>query len=193
MRVEFETAVEADAIGRDFADAAAAFGMTWELHHAAARTRSLLLVSKLGHCLNDLLFRWHADLLPIDVVAVASNHRDFERLVASYGVPYHHLPVTPSTRDRAEAALRRLIDDHDAELVVLARYMQLLGPDLCRDLSGRIINIHHSFLPSFKRARPHHQAHDRGVKLIGAPPTTSPPSWTRGRSSSRTSSGSTTA
>jgi formyltetrahydrofolate deformylase len=168
MRVEFETAVAADIIGRDFDVVAAAFGMTWELHPAEARTRSLLLVSKLGHCLNDLLFRWQADLLPIDVVAVASNHRDFERLAASYGVPYHHVPVTPPTRDEAEAALRRLVDAHDAELVVLARYMQVLGPDLCRDLSGRIINIHHSFLPSFRGARPYQQAHDRGVKLIGA-------------------------
>ncbi len=168
MRVEFETVVVLAELEHDFDDVAAAFGMTWELHEAGTRTRALLLVSKLGHCLNDLLFRWQSGLLPIEVVAVVSNHPDFAGLVGSYGLPYHRVPVTPATRTEAESELRRLIEHHHAELVVLARYMVVLGPELCHDLSGRIINIHHSFLPSFKGARPYQQAHDRGVKLIGA-------------------------
>ena len=168
MRVDFETSVAAEELEQEFDAVAARFGMTWALHEARLRTPTLLLVSRLGHCLNDLLFRWQAGLLPIEVVAVVSNHRDFERLVGSYGLAYHHVPVTPATRTEAESELRGVVDRHRAELLVLARYMQVLGPDLCRDLSGRIINIHHSFLPSFKGARPYQQAHDRGVKLIGA-------------------------
>jgi formyltetrahydrofolate deformylase len=168
MRVEFETAVSEAALRADFVEVASAFGMTWALDVAGARIRTLLLVSQLGHCLNDLLFRWQAGLLPIDVVGVVSNHRDFERLVDSYGLPFHHVPVTPESRAAADDELSRLVERHRAELVVLARYMQILGPELCRHLAGRIINIHHSFLPSFKGARPYQQAHDRGVKLIGA-------------------------
>jgi formyltetrahydrofolate deformylase len=168
MRVEFETAVAESALRRDFVDVARSFGMTWALYVAGASTRTVIVVSRLGHCLNDLLFRWQAGLLPIDVVGVVSNHRDFERLVDSYGLPYHHVEVGPETRPAADAELARLVDQHRAELVVLARYMQILGPELCHVLAGRIINIHHSFLPSFKGARPYQQAHDRGVKLIGA-------------------------
>jgi formyltetrahydrofolate deformylase len=171
MRVAFETAAAEPELRGDFGAAggvADAFGMTWALHRAGTRTRTLLLVSKHGHCANDLMFRWQAGLLPIDVVGVVSNHRDLERLVGSYGLPYHHVPATPATRPEAEAELRRLVERYGAELVVLARYMQVLSPELCAELSGRIINIHHSFLPSFKGARPYQQAHDRGVKLIGA-------------------------
>jgi formyltetrahydrofolate deformylase len=168
MRVEFETAVAEADLRRDFDGVAGAFGMTWELHVLGASTRTLILVSRLGHCLNDLLFRWQAGLLPIEIVGVMSNHRDFERLVDSYDLPYHHLAVGPETRAGADDELRRLVEHHRAELVVLARYMQILGSEVCRDLGGRIVNIHHSFLPSFKGARPYQQAHDRGVKLIGA-------------------------
>lgn len=171
MRVEFETpepGVSMGILSDDFRRVTDTFGMTWALHPATVRTRALILVSKLGHCLNDLLYRWHAGLVPVEVVAVASNHTDYEPLVGSYGLPYYHLPVTPATRVDAERQLRRLIGDHDAEVVVLARYMQVLSEDLCRDFEGRLINIHHSFLPSFRGARPYHQAHARGVKLIGA-------------------------
>jgi formyltetrahydrofolate deformylase len=168
MRVEFETAVAESKLRQDFVDVARSFGMTWALYVAGASTRTVILVSRLGHCLNDLLFRWQAGLLPIDVVGVVSNHHDFERLVGSYDLPYHHVAVSPDTRPAADAELRRLVDHHRAELVVLARYMQILGAELCHVFAGRIINIHHSFLPSFKGARPYQQAHDRGVKLIGA-------------------------
>src|SRR5581483_4803407 len=126
------------------------------------------MVSKQGHCLNDLLYRWRVGSLPAEIVAIVSNHRDFEQLALSYGIPFHHIAVTAETKADAEAQLVQLVDKEDVELVVLARYMQVLSADLCARLPGRIINIHHSFLPSFKGAKPYHQAHDRGVKLIGA-------------------------
>jgi formyltetrahydrofolate deformylase len=126
------------------------------------------LVSKFTHCLNDLLFRWSSGSLQIDVPAVVSNHPDAERLVSSYGVPFHHIPVTPDTKASAETALLSLVDELDIHLVVLARYMQVLSDGTCRALAGRAINIHHSFLPSFKGAKPYHQAFERGVKLVGA-------------------------
>ena len=126
------------------------------------------MVSKFGHCLNDLLFRARIGALPVEIAAVVSNHTDFAELVASYDVPFHHIPVTRDTKAEAEAQLLELVRAEDVELVVLARYMQVLSDDLCKQLSGRIINIHHSFLPSFKGAKPYHQAHARGVKLIGA-------------------------
>ena len=133
-----------------------------------ARIPTVLMVSQAGHCLNDLLFRWKSDLLPIDIKAVISNHTAFESLVGSYGIPFHRVPITAATRSDAEARQLELIEAAGAELVVLARYMQILSDPMCRALSGRAINIHHSFLPSFKGARPYYQAHDRGVKLIGA-------------------------
>ena len=125
------------------------------------------MVSRFGHCLNDLLFRWRSGALNTEIPAVVSNHPDLEPLVGS-GVPFHHVPVTADTKPVAEARLREIVREHDIDLVVLARYMQVLSDDLSRDLSGRVINIHHSFLPSFKGARPYHQAFARGVKLIGA-------------------------
>ncbi|HEX2550438.1 MAG TPA: formyltetrahydrofolate deformylase [Nocardioidaceae bacterium] len=151
-----------------FAPVAERWGMTWELWDAGAPYRTLILVSKFSHCLNDLLFRWSSGSLQIDVVGVVSNHPDCERLVASYGVPYHHVPVTADTKADAEKRLLELVDDEGVDLVVLARYMQVLSDDTCRRLTGKAINIHHSFLPSFKGARPYHQAFDRGVKLVGA-------------------------
>lgn len=142
--------------------------MRWSLHATAQPVKTVLMVSREGHCLNDLLFRWKSGLLPVDIRAIISNHRDFYQLAASYNVPFHHIPVTAATKAQAEAKQFEIIEAEGAELVVLARYMQVLSDDLCRKLSGRAINIHHSFLPSFKGAKPYYQAHDRGVKLIGA-------------------------
>ena len=144
------------------------FRMVWQLHATTQPMRTVILVSKEGHCLNDLLFRWKSGLLPLDIRAIISNHREFYQLAASYNVPFHHLPVTAATKAQVEAKQLEIIEAEGAELVVLARYMQILSDDLCRKLAGRAINIHHSFLPSFKGARPYHQAHDRGVKLVGA-------------------------
>jgi formyltetrahydrofolate deformylase len=143
------------------------FAMQMALHEASRRMKVMLAVSKHAHCLSHLLHRWQADELPIDVVGVVSNHDDLRRLVEWYGLPYHLLPATGGKAEQ-EARLFDLFASSGAELLVLARYMQVLSDDLCRRLEGRCINIHHSFLPSFKGARPYHQAHDRGVKVIGA-------------------------
>ena len=151
-----------------FAAVARNFGMDWELHPAGHRPRILIMVGKAGHCLNDLLFRWESGSLRAEVVAVVSNHRDLEPLAARHGVPFHHVPVPPGGRDVAEKTLLDLVAAERVELVVLARYMQVLSDLLCTELAGRAINIHHSFLPSFAGARPYHQAYERGVKLIGA-------------------------
>jgi formyltetrahydrofolate deformylase len=153
---------------RDFSWVAEAFHMSWQLHDQAARVRTLIMVSRLGHCLNDLLFRWRTGTLPVDVVGVASNHGDFAELAESYRIPFHHIPVTPQTKAAAEARLLEVIGEAGADLIVLARYMQILTGEVCKRVEGRMINIHHSFLPSFKGARPYHQAHERGVKLVGA-------------------------
>jgi formyltetrahydrofolate deformylase len=153
---------------RSFSWVAEAFHMTWQLHEAAARVRTLIMVSRLGHCLNDLLFRWKTGSLPVDVAGVVSNHPDFGELAASYRIPFHHIPVTPQDRAAAESQLLDVIDGTGADLIVLARYMQILSGEVCKRVEGRMINIHHSFLPSFKGAKPYHQAHARGVKLVGA-------------------------
>ena len=172
MRVQFESIPGGTAtvasLQETFSPVGESFGMRWRFFDAARPTPTLILVSRLGHCLNDLLFRHRSGLLPIDIRAVVSNHRDFYQLVASYGIPFHHVPVSPVAKAQAEARLMEVADAEGVELVVLARYMQGLSEDLCPRLEGRAINIHHSFLPSFKRARPYRQAHDRGVKLIGA-------------------------
>jgi formyltetrahydrofolate deformylase len=171
MRVLFEAldaSADPAALVAEFELIAARFGMDWQMHDAAEKPRVLILVSKFDHCLNDLLYRQRIGALPMTPVAVASNHVDAAALASSYGVPFHHLPVSAQTRPAQEAALRALIEDERAELVVLARYMQVLSPELCRALAGRAINIHHSFLPGFRGARPYHQAHARGVKVIGA-------------------------
>ena len=138
------------------------------VHEADYRTPTLLMVSKYDHCLRDLLYRWHAGELPVDIRMVVSNHWDLQEVAANYHVPFVHIPVNKDTKAAAEAKLMELVDEHDIELVVLARYMQILSDDLCRQLEGQIINIHHSFLPGFKGARPYHQAWERGVKVIGA-------------------------
>ena len=168
MRVRFAAPASLADLRAAFAPVSERFGMTWELWDAAAPYRTLILVSKFAHCLNDLLFRWSNQALQIDVVGVVSNHRDCEALAASYDVPFHHVPVSAQTKAAAEAELLSLVDSLGVDLVVLARYMQVLSDDTCRALAGRAINIHHSFLPSFKGAKPYHQAFDRGVKLVGA-------------------------
>jgi formyltetrahydrofolate deformylase len=169
MRVQFACAqLRHDELKVQMDTFAQPFQMQWSLHAQAQPMRAVILVSKEGHCLNDLLFRWKSGLLPLDIRAIISNHRDFYQLAASYNVPFHHLPVTADTKAQVEAKQYEIIQSEAAELVVLARYMQVLSDDLCQKLSGRAINIHHSFLPSFKGAKPYYQAHDRGVKLIGA-------------------------
>jgi formyltetrahydrofolate deformylase len=169
MRVQFAcSAVSQDELRTQLATFATGFDMKWSLHDTTQPMRTVLMVSKEGHCLNDLLFRWKSGLLPVDIRAIISNHREFYQLAASYNVPFHHIPVTAATKAQAEAKAYEVIEAEGAELVVLARYMQILSDDLCKKLSGRAINIHHSFLPSFKGAKPYYQAHDRGVKLIGA-------------------------
>jgi len=175
MRVHFalEDAGIADADLRGaFAALCEANGMRGQLHDAHAKPRVLIMVSKIGHCLNDLLFRYKSGLLPVEIPAIVSNHMDFYQLAASYNIPFHHLPLATGAPEEAklaqEARIIELLDMHKIDLVVLARYMQILSPGLCNALQGRAINIHHSFLPSFKGARPYAQAHTRGVKLIGA-------------------------
>ncbi|TQK45298.1 formyltetrahydrofolate deformylase [Streptomyces sp. SLBN-118] len=170
MRVHFsaDEPVTVEKLRAGFAAVGESFRMDWEIHPAEEPMRIILMVSKFGHCLNDLLFRWRTGALPVEIAAVVSNHTDFEELVTSYGIPFHHIPVTKDTKAAAEAQVLELVRAENVELVVLARYMQVLSDDLCKQLSGRIINIHHSFLPSFKGAKPYHQAHARGVKLIGA-------------------------
>jgi formyltetrahydrofolate deformylase len=169
MRVQFASAgATREALQAALSEHAAQWSMHFELHPAAQRMRTVIMVSQQGHCLNDLLFRWKSGLLPVGVAAIISNHRDFYQLAASYNIPFHHIPVTAATKPAAEAKQLEIIRAEGAELVVLARYMQVLSNDMCKALNGRAINIHHSFLPSFKGARPYFQAHDRGVKLIGA-------------------------
>ncbi|MEU4725588.1 formyltetrahydrofolate deformylase [Nonomuraea dietziae] len=168
MRVQFTAVLPQDELSSAFAGLIPEFGMDFKLRDLSVKPKVLILVSKFGHCLNDLLYRVRSGLLDIEIVAVASNHPDLRPLTQSYGIDYHHLPVTPETRPRQEAEILALVEHYQVELVVLARYMQVLSEDLCEKLSGRAINIHHSFLPSFKGAKPYHQAHDRGVKLIGA-------------------------
>ncbi|GGB38171.1 formyltetrahydrofolate deformylase [Sphingomonas metalli] len=171
MRVAFEHdgAVGLAALRDGFAPIAAAAGMDWTLKDAAAKRRVVLMVSRWDHCLGDLLYRTILGELPMEVVAILSNHPR-ERLHTSLigDIPYHYLPTTPATKAAQEAAVKQVIAETGAELVVLARYMQILSDDLARFLSGRCINIHHSFLPGFKGAKPYHQAHARGVKMIGA-------------------------
>jgi len=168
MRVQFSCPTPGEALRSDWEPFARTLNMRWQLHAAHQPMRTVLMVSKEGHCLNDLLFRCKSGLLALDIRAIISNHREFYQLAASYNVPFHHIPVTPGQKAQAEARQLEIIEAEGAELVVLARYMQILSDGMCRHLSGRAINIHHSFLPSFKGAKPYHQAHERGVKLIGA-------------------------
>jgi formyltetrahydrofolate deformylase len=170
MRVSFAAParVTAEAFTRAFSPVATAFGFDWQLHDLSVKPRVLILVSNIGHCLNDLLYRHAVGQLPMELVAVVSNHETMRRRVESDGLSYVHLPVSAETRASQEATLARMADERRIDLVILARYMQILSPELTGRLAGRLINIHHSFLPSFVGARPYHRAHERGVKLIGA-------------------------
>jgi formyltetrahydrofolate deformylase len=170
MRIEVSVpgAPQVEELRREFAPVAERFSMRAEIHDAAAPYRTLVLVSKHLHCLNDLLFRTSTGSLPIEIPAVVSNHPDAADMAAAHGVPFVHVPVTRDSKAEAEARLLELVRELDVDVVVLARYMQVLSDDLCRALAGRVINIHHSFLPSFKGAKPYHQAFDRGVKIVGA-------------------------
>lgn len=169
MRVQFACAQSDHAqLQAALSELASQWQMGLNLHAAEALMPTVIMVSQQGHCLNDLLFRVKSGLLPLDIRAIISNHRDFYQLAASYNIPFHHLPVSAATKAQVEAKQLEIIDAEGAELVVLARYMQILSNPMCQALSGKAINIHHSFLPSFKGAKPYYQAHDRGVKLIGA-------------------------
>jgi formyltetrahydrofolate deformylase len=172
MRVEFKhvdgAPLDFPALRSSFEETAQRFAMSWRLADAAERQRVVIMVSQYAHCLNDLLFRNSVGELNLDVVAIVSNHPTLQGTAEFYGVPFRHIPVTRETKAEAEAALLEIVREEQVELVVLARYMQILSDDLCRQLGGRAINIHHSMLPSFKGARPYHQAHARGVKFIGA-------------------------
>lgn len=170
MRVVFDPGeAGADALRSAFAPVAQQFAMDWTMRDTSAKRRTILMVSKFDHCLGDLLYRTRLGELPMDVVAIIGNHPKEALNISLIGdVPYHHLPITRDTKPQQEAEVKRIVDETGAEFVVLARYMQILSDDLARFLSGRCINIHHSFLPSFKGAKPYHQAHARGVKMIGA-------------------------
>jgi formyltetrahydrofolate deformylase len=168
MRVAVETTTTFTRLREHLDSVAGQFALNWQLHRAGAPVRTLILASKAAHCINDLLFLQRSGTLPIEIPAIVSNHRDLEPLADFYGIPFYYIPVTPETKADAEEQLLELVTRLDVELVVLARYMQVLSDTLCRHLEGRAINIHHSFLPSFKGAKPYHQAHARGVKIIGA-------------------------
>ena len=170
LRIHFSLAplTQFEPLHQDFERLSHEFDMTWQIHDLAKKSKVLILVSQQGHCLNNLLFRVRNQQLHADVVGVISNHPDFESLVRSYGIAFHHLPVKAETKTQQEAEILKIVDQTKTDLVVLARYMQILSPELCKALNGRAINIHHSFLPSFKGARPYYQAYARGVKIIGA-------------------------
>lgn len=170
MRVSFisEDKASLDQLRDGFTAVAAPFDMQFDFHDSARPMKTLLMVSRFGHCLNDLLYRWKIGALPIDIVGVVSNHFDYQKVVVNHDIPFHHITVTKNNKAEAEAQLMNVVNETGTELVVLARYMQVLSDALCKKMSGRIINIHHSFLPSFKGANPYKQAYERGVKLIGA-------------------------
>ena len=168
MHLSVPVTLSEEGLRAAFTSVAEELNLSWTLHAWQRKVRTLIAVSKFGHCLHDLLHRWRSDLLYTDIVGVVSNHEDFRSLVEWYGLPFHHLPVTAETKPQQEAKILELIDSSKADLLVLARYMQVLSEDMCRALDGRCINIHHSFLPSFKGASPYKRAFERGVKLVGA-------------------------
>lgn len=170
MHITFrsETGANLSTLEAQFAAVSEEFDTAFAFHDAAHRTKVLLMVSNFGHCLNDLLYRWKIGALPIDIVGVVSNHMTYQKLIVNHDIPFHHVKVTKENKPEAEARLATIIEESGTELVVLARYMQILSDQVCRKMAGRVINIHHSFLPSFKGANPYKQAFERGVKLIGA-------------------------
>ncbi|SCM66273.1 formyltetrahydrofolate deformylase [Donghicola eburneus] len=170
MRVGFasETGATLEELEAAFAPVIEKFGMQAAFHNEAEKMKVVIMVSRFGHCLNDLLYRVRIGALPIEVVAVISNHMDYQKAVVNADIPFHCIKVTKDNKPEAEAAIMKVVEDAEADLIVLARYMQILSDEMCEKMSGRIINIHHSFLPSFKGANPYKQAYARGVKLIGA-------------------------
>ncbi|MDR0252214.1 MAG: formyltetrahydrofolate deformylase [Brucellaceae bacterium] len=170
MRVGFitEQGKSFEEIAGGFQETADKFGMVYDFHDTRKPVKTLLMVSRFGHCLNDLLYRWKIGGLPIDIVGVVSNHFDYQKVVVNHDIPFHHIAVTKENKAEAEAKMMDIVNQTGTELVVLARYMQVLSDELSQKMSGKIINIHHSFLPSFKGANPYKQAYERGVKLIGA-------------------------
>jgi len=170
MRVSFksETGASLEDLTQGFDGTATEFGMEFAFHDETERMKVIIMVSRFGHCLNDLLYRWRIGALPIDIVGVISNHLDYQKVVVNHDIPFHHIRVTKENKTVAEARIMDVVEETGADLIVLARYMQILSDDMCKKMSGRIINIHHSFLPSFKGANPYKQAYERGVKLIGA-------------------------
>jgi formyltetrahydrofolate deformylase len=170
MRMSFENDGTRDLEGlqNGFVAAAEKFEMKYAFHDESVKMKVVIMVSRFGHCLNDLLYRWRIGALPIDIVAVISNHLDYQKVVVNHDIPFHCIKVTKENKQQAEAQILSVVEDAGAELIVLARYMQILSDRMCQTMSGRIINIHHSFLPSFKGANPYKQAFERGVKLIGA-------------------------
>lgn len=170
MRVSFDSsrATSAEGLRDAFASVGEKFSLQWAIYDTSIKPRLLIMVSKFGHCLNDLLYRHRIGALPVEIPAIVSNHRDFYKLAAQGDIPFHYLPVTPDNKAKQEERLLEIVQQERCDLVVLARYMQILSPNLCEQLAGRAINIHHSFLPSFQGAKPYTQAHNRGVKLIGA-------------------------
>ena len=157
-----------ESFSEAFAAVATAFALDWRIHDLRRKTRAMIMVSQGGHCLNDLLYRTATGRLPMEITSVISNHTTWQRRVEHDGLHFHHLPVTPENKRDQEARLVALIEEQQVDLVILARYMQVLSDSLCRKLDGRVINIHHSFLPGFKGAKPYHRAYDRGVKMVGA-------------------------
>lgn len=170
MRVsfEFDGSLDLDALNAGFDGVAKEFGMDFAFHDQSEKMKVIIMVSRFGHCLNDLLYRWRIGALPIDIVAVISNHMDYQKVVVNHDLPFHCIKLTKENKPVAEAQIMDIVNDTGAELIVLARYMQVLSDEMCTKMSGKIINIHHSFLPSFKGANPYKQAYERGVKLIGA-------------------------
>jgi formyltetrahydrofolate deformylase len=161
-------AMTAESFSEAFMPVATAFRLDWRIHDMNRKLRAMIMVSQGGHCLNDLLYRTSTGRLPMDVTSVVSNHLTWKRRADHEGIPFHHLPITPDTKQAQEAKLMEMVEEQQVDLIILARYMQVLSDQLCRKLDGRVINIHHSFLPGFKGAKPYHRAYDRGVKMVGA-------------------------
>jgi formyltetrahydrofolate deformylase len=162
----------ADMTSESFTDAflpvATAFRLEWSIHNLRKKLRTMIMVSQGGHCLNDLLYRTSTNRLPMEVTSIVSNHMTWQRRAEHEGIPFHHLPITPETKQEQEAKMLAMVEEQGVDLIILARYMQVLSDQLCRKLDGRVINIHHSFLPGFKGAKPYHRAYERGVKMVGA-------------------------
>ena len=170
MRIAFEApaGLTIKKFENAFTPVATAYRLDWKLHDLSYKLRTMIMVSQGGHCLNDLLYRTATGRLPMDVTSIVSNHTTWQRRAEHEGTPFHHLPITPETKAEQEAKLLALVEDQKVDLIILARYMQVLSDDVCRLLDGRVINIHHSFLPGFKGAKPYHRAYERGVKMVGA-------------------------